>query len=257
MERFGALFLVAGLITFVLGFFIQGFLPILTLRDIPMKSVEEITQEIPLAFYDLAEQYPTQFKKYFGEPNQQSFIQALKLGKATYIAEGCWHCHSQYIRPVSNEDLRFGPVSTAEEYENEMNLPHLFGTRRVGPDLIREAGRHSNDWHIAHFYEPRYTSPFSVMPGYPWFFEDGDKWWIIGPDGASDGKEYDTLEDAKKQAAALAEQGAGTYVPEKVKVPNKRGLAITAYVQWLGSWVKQVPENIYNIDVIKAEQRQQ
>lgn len=255
MERFGAVFLIAGLVTFVLGFFIQGFLPVLTLRDVPMKSVREITTDIPLEFVELAEQYPQQFKKYFGEePDQEALIKALKLGKETYIAEACWHCHSQYIRPVSNEDLRFGPVSTASEYENEMNLPHLFGTRRVGPDLIRQSGKHSNDWHVAHFYEPKYTSPYSVMPGYPWFFEDGNKWWLIGPDGASDGEVYESLQDARQQAAVLAEEGAGTFVPEKEKVPNARGLAMTAYVQWLGSWVKQVPENIYNIDVIKSAQ---
>ncbi|MFQ5752173.1 MAG: cbb3-type cytochrome c oxidase subunit II [bacterium] len=253
MERFGAVFLIAGLITFVLGFFIQGFLPVLTLRDIPMKTMQEITEKIPMEFIELAEQYPQSFTKYYEEPNQAAFIKALELGKATYIAEGCWHCHSQYIRPVSNEDLRFGPVSTAEEYENKMNLPHLFGTRRIGPDLIREAGRHSNDWHTAHFYEPRYTSPYSVMPGYPWFFEDGEKWLLIGLDGTSDGKLYDSEEEAQTRAKVLVEQGEGTFLPEKEKLPNERGLAIITYVQWLGSWVKQIPENIYNIDVIKAE----
>jgi cbb3-type cytochrome oxidase cytochrome c subunit len=53
-----------------------------------------------------------------------------------------------------------------------MNLPHLFGTRRVGPDLIRQAGVHSNDWHAAHLYAPRSIAPYSVMPSYPWFFDD-------------------------------------------------------------------------------------
>ncbi|MFQ5706340.1 MAG: cbb3-type cytochrome c oxidase subunit II [bacterium] len=255
MERFGAIFLIAGLITFVFGFFIQGFLPILTLRDIPMKSMEEITQTIPLEFFDLAEQYPEQFKKYYGEPNQQSFIEALKVGKAVYIAEGCWHCHSQFIRPVSNEDLRFGPVSTAAEYENAMNLPHLFGTRRVGPDLIRESGRHSNDWHVAHFYEPRFTSPYSVMPSYRWFFEDGKKWLVIDADGASDGKTYDSREAARAQAQNLASQGKGIYQVEPAKLPNKRGLGIVAYVQWLGSWVPQVPETIYNMEALKEKQK--
>src|SRR6185369_15777697 len=91
------------------------------------------------------------------------------------MAEACWHCHSQFVRPVSKEDLRFGPVSTPEEYQNEMNLPHLFGTRRVGPDLIREAGVHSNDWHMAHLFEPRSVAPYSVMPAYPWFFDEAKR----------------------------------------------------------------------------------
>ena len=68
-------------------------------------------------------------------PNAQSFAKALRTGRDVYVAEACWHCHSQFVRPVSNEDLRFGPVSTPEEYQNDMFLPHLFGTRRIGPDL--------------------------------------------------------------------------------------------------------------------------
>jgi cbb3-type cytochrome oxidase cytochrome c subunit len=52
-----------------------------------------------------------------------------------------------------------------------MHLPHLFGTRRVGPDLIRETGKHSNDWHMAHLLDPRAVAPYSVMPSYPWFFD--------------------------------------------------------------------------------------
>jgi cbb3-type cytochrome oxidase cytochrome c subunit len=42
----------------------------------------------------------------------------------------------------------------------------------VGPDLIRSAGRHSNDWHLAHLYDPRAVAPYSVMPPYPWFFDE-------------------------------------------------------------------------------------
>lgn len=52
----------------------------------------------------------------------------------------------------------------------------MFGTRRVGPDLTRAGGRRSNDWHAAHFFRPRDTSPLSVMPDFPWFF-DGDPGW--------------------------------------------------------------------------------
>ena len=147
---------------------------------------------------DLARRYPDQFKKYYGEPNVESFRKALRLGRDVYIAEACWHCHSQFVRPVSNEDVRFGKVSYSGEYMNELFLPHLFGTRRVGPDLIREAGRHGNDWHVAHFFDPAIVVPTTVMPRYSWFF-DGEQ-------------------------------------------PNERGIAIVAYVQWLGSWA--TPEAI-------------
>ena len=96
---------------------------------------------------------------------------ALRLGRKIYVGEGCWHCHSQFVRPVSNEDRRWGPVSKTEEYQNELQRPVMFGTRRVGPDLSREGGRHSNDWHAAHFFQPTLVSEGSPMPEYPWLFD--------------------------------------------------------------------------------------
>jgi cbb3-type cytochrome c oxidase subunit II len=193
MERFGASFLIAGVLTFLLGFFLQGAMPVITLRKLPVATIEELAQAIQPEFSQLAADYPVEFQRYFGEVSPASYARALRLGRDVYIAEACWHCHSQFVRPVSKEDLRFGPVSRPAEYQNLMNLPHLFGTRRVGPDLIRVAGKYSNDWHAAHFYRPQNVAPYSVMPEYPWFF------------------------DAERR-------------------PNERGLAIIAYVQWLGSW---------------------
>lgn len=172
MERFGASFLVAGVITFLLGFFLQGVMPVLTLRKVPVATVEDVTREVTPEQAQLAEDYPEEFGASFGAPTAENMRAAVEEGKAIYVAEACWHCHSQFVRPVSKEDLRFGPVSTPEEYQNRMQLPHLFGTRRVGPDLIREAGRHSNDWHLAHLYDPRSVAPYSVMPSYRWFFTD-------------------------------------------------------------------------------------
>lgn len=195
MERFGASFLIAGVVTFLLGFFLQGVMPILTLRNVPVRSVAEVAANVPADFYQLAEDYPVEFQKSFGTPDQASFARAIVQGRDIYVAEACWHCHSQFVRPVSNEDLRFGPVSQPNEYQNEMNLPHLFGTRRVGPDLIRESGKHSNDWQVAHLYNPRSVAPYSVMPSYTWMYDQD-------------------------------------------KRPTDRALAVVAYVQWLGSWVK-------------------
>ena len=209
MERFGASFLIAGVVTFLLGFFLQGVMPVLTLRKMPIASIAEVAQTVPPSFHDLAEEYPAEFERSFGSVSPESFARALKLGKENYIAEACWHCHSQFVRPVSREDLRFGPVSVPSEYQNEMNLPHLFGTRRVGPDLIREAGRHSNDWQMAHLYDPRSVAPYSVMPAYPWFFDEERR-------------------------------------------PTERGLAVVAYLQWLGSWNTGVPATIYNVEAMRV-----
>jgi len=171
MERFGASFLIAGVVTFLLGFFLQGVMPILTLRRVPVVSVEELARNVPDSFEQLAADYPDEFGKVYGQVTPETFARALRTGRDTYVAEACWHCHSQFVRPVSNEDLRFGPVSQAAEYQNDMFLPHLFGTRRIGPDLIREAGKRSNDWQMAHLYEPQSVSPWSVMPAYTWFFD--------------------------------------------------------------------------------------
>jgi cbb3-type cytochrome c oxidase subunit II len=212
MERFGASFLIAGVITFLLGFFLQGVMPMITARNLPVATIEEIVRTIPTEFHELADDYPEAFARHFGAADGASFARALRLGKATYIAEACWHCHSQFVRPVSQENLRFGPVSSPEEYQNEMHLPHLFGTRRVGPDLIREAGVHSNDWHVAHFHDPRSVAPYSVMPAYPWFFDED-------------------------------------------RQPNDRGLAMVAYVQWLGSWSAAAPTTIYDTDALRGGER--
>ena len=171
MERLGASFLVAGIVTFFLGFFLQGVMPVLTMRNVPIADAAAVAGTGLAAFEELAEDYPAEFAAAFGAPTLETLTVALEEGKGLYIAEACWHCHSQQVRPVSNESLRFGPVSTAEEYQNAMHLPHLFGTRRVGPDLIREAGKHSSDWQMAHLYDPRSVSPYSVMPSYPWFFD--------------------------------------------------------------------------------------
>lgn len=82
-------------------------------------------------------------------------------GRARYVANGCTYCHSQYIRP---QDWGIGAerISQSGDYYNQR--PHLLGSERTGPDLSQEGGEHPDDWHIAHFTNPRYTSPRSLMP---------------------------------------------------------------------------------------------
>lgn len=91
-------------------------------------------------------------------------------GMQVYKDQVCWHCHSQYVRPVNQEDRRFGPVS--QPGESARDKPHLFGTRRIGPDLSREGGLRSDDWQLAHLWNPRATIGASVMPGFTWLFRD-------------------------------------------------------------------------------------
>jgi hypothetical protein len=175
IERFSTIFLVAGLIFFAFSFISSGLVPWLMLKKIPTQTIEDLSKDIPKEFYELAKDYPDEFKLYYGDANPASFGKALEKGRDIYIAEGCWHCHSQQVRPVANEHLRFGPVSYAKEYANVLQMPQMMGTRRVGPDLIREAGKRSNDWHVAHFYKPTDVAPASVMPTFPWFFTKDKK----------------------------------------------------------------------------------
>lgn len=172
-ETKSGVFFIAGIGFFGLAFLVMAVLPWTIYAGEKELTVAEMASKgIVPEFVDLAERYPEQFKKYFGKPDFESFARALEIGHRVYVAEACWHCHSQFVRPVSNEDLRWGPVSHALEYQNELQRPVLFGTRRVGPDLVREASRRSNDWHVAHFYNPTSVTPTSVMPSYRWFFDD-------------------------------------------------------------------------------------
>ncbi len=93
-----------------------------------------------------------------------------RLGRDLYIREGCWYCHSQYVRPVAGEEARWGPVSEAGEYA--WDLPHLLATRRIGPDLSRVGLKYADDWHYAHLWNPRVVVPESIMPRFRWLFEE-------------------------------------------------------------------------------------
>jgi cytochrome c oxidase cbb3-type subunit 2 len=175
IERFSTVFLVAGVSFFAFSFISSGLIPWLMMNKIPTQTLDDLSKNPPASFAQLAADYPKEFKQYYGEPNSTSYKKALSLGRDVYIAEACWHCHSQQVRPISNEPARWGKVSTADEYQNVLQLPQMMGTRRVGPDLFREAGRRTNDWHMAHFYKPTNVVPSSVMPEFTWFFDKDQK----------------------------------------------------------------------------------
>jgi cytochrome c oxidase cbb3-type subunit 2 len=236
-ESRSGVFLIAGIGFFGLAFLANAVVPWMMYRHQPEQTVEEtLNRNIHYQFENLSDRYHESFAKHFGEPPakpeptdpadkrdemwaaRETFFrkqcaEALRLGRNIYVGEGCWHCHSQFVRPVSNESRRWGPVAKSWEYNNELQRPVMFGTRRVGPDLSREGGRRGNDWHMVHFFQPRMTSPESVMPEYPWFFESTA-----------------TIEAADASGKRKTVQGP--------TAPNKRGFAIVAYMQWLGSYLE-------------------
>jgi cytochrome c oxidase cbb3-type subunit 2 len=87
-------------------------------------------------------------------------------GRNIYIREGCYACHSQMIRTLRDEVERYGAYSLA--VESQYDHPHLWGSKRTGPDLARLGGKYSDDWHVAHLYNPRDVVPESKMPAYRW-----------------------------------------------------------------------------------------
>ncbi|MBS1983150.1 MAG: cbb3-type cytochrome c oxidase subunit II [Bdellovibrionales bacterium] len=156
IEKFSGIFLIAGLFLF------GG--AVLSLGLVPAFMVDRLNPR-----QGLPTEVPENFKAYYASAGD--YQKALLRGRDMYIREACWHCHSQFVRPVSNENLMYGPVSTPAEYQTVLHLPQLFGTRRVGPDLSREAGRRPNDWQFAHLYRPTNVVPDSVMPAYTWYFK--------------------------------------------------------------------------------------
>jgi len=137
--------------------------------------LDEAKRGVTHEFIDLAERFPKQFERSFpGGPTIESFAEALKLGRRTYEAEACWLCHTQRVRVAEQERLRWGSASQAAEYESDTQRLAFLATRRIGPDLSREAARRSNDWHVAHLFQPTDVVPSSVMPAYPWFFDKDD-----------------------------------------------------------------------------------
>jgi len=171
-ESKAGIFFIAGIGFFALAFVSNVVVPVLMYKDLPEKTAEEmVNDKVLYQFSELGRRYPEQFRQYIGEPTAENCAAALRLGRQVYIGEGCWHCHSQFVRPVSNESKRFGAVSATWEYQNELQRPVMFGTRRVGPDLSRQGGRHGSDWHTVHFFRPKTVSPNSPMPEYPWFFD--------------------------------------------------------------------------------------
>ena len=145
-------------------------------------------------------------------------------GRDIYIREGCTVCHSQMVRPLRSETERYGHYSVAGEgvYEH----PFLWGSKRTGPDLARVGERYSNEWHRAHLFNPRDVVPESIMPSYPWLFNNDIDGEMVGKKMAALRKVGVPYTDADIEGAA--DQVAGM----------KEIDAVIAYLQQLGTLLK-------------------
>ncbi len=92
---------------------------------------------------------------------------ALQLaGRDVYQSEGCHYCHTQTVRPLKTEVMRYGEYSKAGEFAYDH--PFLWGSKRTGPDLARIGGKYPDAWHYGHFEDPRTFFAESNMPAYGW-----------------------------------------------------------------------------------------
>jgi cytochrome c oxidase cbb3-type subunit I/II len=165
-------------------------------------------------------------------------------GRDVYVAEGCNNCHSQMIRPIRAETLRYGEYSKPGEFVYDH--PFLWGSRRIGPDLQRIGGKYPNLWHVRHMEDPRSTTPQSIMPAYPWLARDRVDWTAVERGVAAQvtlGVPY-PAEDvtnaaalAKKQAREIAGEIAQQGGPASLE--ETKLVALIAYLQRLGTDIKK------------------
>jgi cytochrome c oxidase cbb3-type subunit I/II len=144
----------AGFLCISLAIFVQGLLPIAIPESRETRATRAVRNElgdIKWVWYEATPYTPLE-----------------QIGRAVYQREGCWYCHSQFVRPVAGEDQRWGPVAEVGEYAYDW--PHLLSTRRIGPDLSRVGLKFSDHWHYAHHWEPHMVVPDSVMPDFQWLY---------------------------------------------------------------------------------------
>ena len=173
-------------------------------------------------------------------------------GRDIYVAEGCYNCHSQMIRPLFAETERYGEYS--KPGESVYDRPFQWGSRRIGPDLAREGGKQSHLWHFEHFREPASMTKGSVMPPYPHLMYRELNFSTIPAriraahllgapytDEELNNAEELALEQARQIVAELEEQGG----PKGGVVTNSKGeeialerthvIAMIAYLQRIGT----------------------
>jgi cytochrome c oxidase cbb3-type subunit I/II len=182
---------------------------------------------------------------YFAAPKAIRPYTPLELtGRDIYVREGCYVCHSQEIRTLTFDVLRYGPPTTQEE--SAYDHPFQWGSKRIGPDLARVGKKYPNLWHYRHMMDPREVVPKSIMPTYGWLAKDKLKLETVQRklrvmqqlgvpynEYEIQNAEAHAAQQAKNIAADLAANGAPSGLEEKEIV------ALIAYLQSLGQMSKQ------------------
>ncbi len=209
LEGMGAVFTVLALLSILVGSVIEIY-PTMTINKyIPMGTATEPYTPLELA------------------------------GRDIYVREGCYVCHSQMIRPMAHEVLRYGEASQIQE--SMYDRPFQWGSKRTGPDLAREGKKYPHFWHFNHMKDPRLVTQNSLMPNYGWLIEDNTDFIILRkklsvlrmlgtPYDDQTVSEADRVaqDQAKVIATELVSQGA------PAGLENKEIVALIAYLQALG-----------------------
>ncbi len=165
-------------------------------------------------------------------------------GRDIYIREGCVNCHTQMVRPFRSETERYGEYSKAGEYVYDH--PFLWGSKRTGPDLQRTSGKYSNAWHYNHMMSPDAVSTGSIMPSYPWLFEqaiDKDqtarKIRALRTVGVPYPEDYESI--ANKELESQAADITANLKQDGIEaMPDAEIVALIAYLQRLGKDIKGI-----------------
>ena len=209
---------------------LEGLVPTFTVLSIVAILVGSVIQILPtLIVHTYAE-----------ANNKVDPYTALELaGRDIYVREGCYTCHSQMIRTMPSEVLRYGPASLPEE--SMYDRPFQWGSKRTGPDLARVGGKYPDMWHFRHMLDPRAVTPNSIMPAYPWLFKDKidfasleRKFEVMKSLGVpySNEQVQNASQNARDQARQLA-QGVGADTGIK-DLESKEIIALISYLQRLG-----------------------
>jgi cytochrome c oxidase cbb3-type subunit I/II len=166
-------------------------------------------------------------------------------GRDLYVREGCYLCHSQMIRTLVPDVMRYGDYSRLGE--SIYDHPFQWGSKRNGPDLARVGGKYPNIWHLRHMENPRSVSPGSNMPNFSWLLSDALDTATLPRKIAVQrqlGVPYPAWTDAEiaasvsAQAKAIARdlRDSGAYVAQ-----DKEIVALIAYLQHLGKYESVKP----------------
>jgi len=167
-------------------------------------------------------------------------------GRDIFVAEGCYNCHSQMIRTLVPDVLRYGDYSRLGE--SIYDRPFQWGSRRIGPDLARVGGKYSDSWHYRHMEDPRQISTGSNMPSFPWLNEKETDVEALPSKIRVQrmlGVPYAPMTPEEIQADVDAQ---ALTIVERLKVdgiyigPDKQIIALIAYLQQLGNYETVTPE---------------